>query len=232
MICMIIFGFNVYAQDKDPFFDKCIELQKILRSNKANLQNERDSLEHVVNKFSQRSFTALIDEDGLAEYLCKMSLSDIYSRRNEVVEKLEYLDGTDLAMRYKKLLKIMEHLDLPYNRDTNEEDIKGIVNLQVLDAHRDEFQALTVSVNDYRFVMFELGRVFRLIDRMSIGLSIEDVKKKLNDTEELEFIYGNIPYAVRILDYYILSRSAMDAFENYRKELYKACPEAFPQFKS
>ena len=113
-------------------------------------------------------------------------------------------------------------------------DINRIENIKVLDTHKDEFKALSVSVKDYRFVMFELGRIFRLIDRMEGVSSIGDVMKRLKDDEELEYIYDNIPYATEMLDKYVINRFSTDygGFENQKSELYNACPEAFPQFKS
>lgn len=233
-IVLIIFGLNIYAQDHHPFFDRCIEVQGVLRTKVISLQHKRDSLERIVDRFSKRSFAMSLDENALGEYLSEMSLSDIYANRAQVLEQMEYLEGSDLVRNYRVVIRMMEHLDKPYNRNTNEEDIKRFENIQVLDKHKTEFEALSVSVKDYRFVMFELGRIFRLIDRMENVSRADDVMKLLNANDELEFIYENIPYAVRILQQYVETLFGNDVrnFKEKKKELYEACPEAFPQFKS
>ena len=234
MIVMIIFSFNIYAQEPNSFFNKCVEVQKFLRSKSKVLENQCDSLEHIVNRFSKRSFSVPLDEEGLAEYLSSMSLSEMYQQRKEVEEQMEYIGTSTLKTHYKMLIDIVGHLHACYDRNINESDINRIENIKVLDTHKDEFKALSVSVKDYRFVMFELGRIFLLIDRMEGVSSIGDVMKRLKDDEELEYIYDNIPYATEMLDKYVINRFSTEYgnFEDQKRELYNACPEAFPQFRS
>lgn len=234
VIGMIIFSFNIYAQDPNSFFNKCLEVQKFLRSKSRVLENECDSLERIVKRFSQRSFSVPLDESGLAEYLGSMSLSEIYQQRSEVEDQMENIGDSDLTVHYKTLIGIVGHLHVCYDRKTNESDISKIENIKVLDVHKDEFEALVVSVNDYRFVMFELGRIFRLVDRMEDVNNVGDVMRKLKEAGELEYIYDNIPYVTEILDKYVVSRFSTEyvGFESQKRELYNACPEAFPQFRS
>lgn len=234
MIVMIIFNFNSYGQDLNSFFNKCVEVQKFLRSKSKVLENECDSLEHIVNRFSKRTFAAPLDEEGLTEYLGSMSLSEIYQQRTEVENQMEYIGTSTLTTHYKMLIDIMGHLHTCYDRNINETDLNRIENIKVLDAHKDEFEALAVSVKDYRFVMFELGRIFRLIDSMEGVSNVADVMKRLKDDKELEYIYDNIPYATEILDKYVINRFSTEYgnFEDQKRELYNACPEAFPQFRS
>lgn len=83
--------------------------------------------------------------------------------------------------------------------------------------HHTGFDALASNVKDYNFVMFELSRVFDIVDKKNYSYST------LLRNGETKFI-DNIPYAKKQLQDYIKYSKQRKAI---RVKLKEACPEAF-----
>jgi hypothetical protein len=90
-------------------------------------------------------------------------------------------------------------------------------------AHNDSFiqsfEELLTQIKDYRFTMFELVRVFDLVDEKSKnGMEGTEISSSLRADEETEFI-DKIPYTKDLLDKYIESdrrgRKEIREFEEF-----------------
>lgn len=133
---------------------------------------------------------------------------------------------SDHVDAYLKVLDMAASLDNIYDGTKNKkyrEDIAYIKNKKLLyPKHHKGFDILASNVKDYNFVMFELSRVFDIVDKN------EKNRKKctyanLHDSGETKFI-DNIPYAKRQLKDYLNDSKQRKAI---RVKLKEACPEAF-----
>lgn len=234
IILALTFYINVSAQTNSEYIDTCIRIQQILRSKFETHEHERDSLKSIVDKFSRRKFSFQMDESSVPEYLGSMTLASIYENRNMVMEELEHLENVDLVDDYKQIIEMIGHLEVVYNRETNDKDKTSLNEITVLDVHKKEFEALSLSIKEYRYVMYELSRIFRIIDKMSNVKDADVALETLRKNGDLDYIYANMPYVHKVLREYIDVRCSKipTNFDNRKRELYASCPEVFPQFKS
>ena len=229
----LTFSITVSAQSNSEYIDSCIKIQQLLRSISATHEHERDSLKALVDKFSRRKFSVRMDEASVQQYLGTMTLSSLYENREEVMEQIADLENIDIVEDYKAIIEMIGHLEVAYNRDTNDKDKNSLNEITVLEVHKKEFEALSVSIKEYRFVMYELSRVFRIIDKMTNVKDHEAALEALRKNGDLDYIYANMTYAHKVLKEYLdfrFSKIPTD-FDTQKNELYNACPEAFPQFK-
>lgn len=126
---------------------------------------------------------------------------------------------SDYADTYLKVLDMAASLDTIYDAEKNKcycEGIKGMKE-KLYKIHQKGFDALVSNVKDYNFVMFELSRVFDIVDKKNYSYST------LHKNGETKFI-DNIPYAKKQLQDYINDYKQRKVI---RAKLKEACPEAF-----
>lgn len=227
VIGVIAFSLSAYAQEGNTYS----QIVRLLNEEADSLKREYESLKDTVDRFSRRSFSVIMDEPSLERYLESMTLSEIYDNREEVLSKIQHVCDLQLAKDYKIVIGLISHLNQVYDRDSNEADRKMLTQIRLLEVHRNaEFKAISTSIKGYRFAMFELARVFQLIDKMGKDGNPDSLYDKLRKEGQLKFIYDNITYATGVLRDYI-SYHFLDEDMPLRKmkELCKACPEAFPE---
>lgn len=236
ILAILLCNCNLYAQDKKI----ANSVKKATEANEIIIEAFKDSISFWNDKYngldsiyqivSKRKFPREISEQELEAELRKVTLKEVLTNA-DIQKKLSLGGKTTLAQTYLQILNIHKSLSEPYNETTNDENIKLIRNIQPLNCHAEELKTLGTLVNDYRFVMFELARVFKIIDEMS-G-SPKEIKEKLNGANELDFINKDIPYAQRCLEQYINSRESNEGDsikQKLLKELIEACPDAFSDF--
>lgn len=243
---------SVSAQNVEKSIKKAIEANQVIID---DLQDNIDELTGLYNKLdstlrvlSERKFPRSISETELRDELEKLTLKEVWKNENKIHGKLDLAKDTELACYYVQIIKIYESLNAPYDKRTNDDYIKHLGELKMLECHVDEFKKLSASVNDYRFVMFELARVFKVIDNLKGVSTPDEVRKKLNESDELEFITEDFPYVQKCLGRYIEfkvlahrqkddsnelgNRPRVEDSERTKllEELKKACPDAFADF--
>lgn len=237
IIFALVCAINVFGQNRriEKSIEKAIEANDViiedLKDTISMLNSQCSKLDSVIHKISKRRFPRSISEQELAVELQKFTIKGIWQNHNNIQAKLKLAKDTELSKYYFQIIEIYNSLNIPYNKTTNSENIKLLGNIKLLDCHVDDYKILSSSVNDYRFVMFELARVLKIIDGLS-GTP-KDIKEKLNESNELEFITDNIPYAHRCVERYINFRASNgggNAKADLLSELKQACPDAFSDF--
>lgn len=237
IIFALICAINVDGQNRKvgKSVEKAVEANQIiiedLKDTITSLNSLYSKLDTIIQKISKREFPRSISEQDLEKELRNLTIKGVWKNQNNIQAKLKLAKDTDLAKNYSQILNICNSLDEPYNETTNADNIKLLDKIKVLDCHIDDYKVLSSSVNDYRFVMFELARVFKIID--GLDGNPKAIKDKLNGSDELEFITDNIPYAHRCVERYINFRASNrgDAAKaELLKELKQVCPDAFFDF--
>ena len=193
-------------------------------------ENEKKRLDSLTTELSQRTFRLTnpkyVEEKFLSHYAdLNILIADSVNVR-DFFKWLTTESKSDHVDAYLKVLDMAASLDNIYDGTKNKkyrEDIAYIKNKKLLyPKHHKGFDILASNVKDYNFVMFELSRVFDIVDKN------EKNRKKctyanLHDSGETKFI-DNIPYAKRQLKDYINDSKQRKAI---RVKLKEACPEAF-----
>lgn len=227
IIGVMAFGMSSYAQDGNTYS----QIIRLLNDEVDSLKHEYESLKDTIDRFSQRSFSIIQDEHSLERYLETMTLSEIYDNREDVFSKIRHVYDSQLAKDYRLVIGLISHLNQVYDRDSNEADKKILTQIRLLEVHRNaEFKAISTAIKDYRFAMFELARVFRLIDKMDKDGNPDSLYDKLRKDGQLIYIYDHMTYAIDVLkDYISYHFQEEDMPFRKMKELCRACPEAFPE---
>lgn len=193
-------------------------------------ENEKKRLDSLTTELIQRTFRLTnpkyVEEKFLSHYEDLNILIADSANVRDFFKWLTTESKSDHVDAYLKVLDMAASLDNIYDATKNKkyrEDIAYIKNKKLLyPKHHKGFDTLASNVKDYNFVMFELSRVFDIVDKN------EKNRKKctyanLHDSGETKFI-DNIPYAKRQLEDYINDSEQRKAI---RVKLKKACPEAF-----
>ena len=213
--------------------DKIIEY---LNAENAILKKESERLDAEFKKYSQRNFSPKVTEEQLEEFLGKFSLKGLYDEDNlsKTKQMLAGAGDSKLTSVYSLLMDAYGSLTEAYNEETNKEYKKSLAQLgknSVLSTHQLDVDKLKILVNDYRFMMFELKRVFKIIDTMKDVRSTSAIKEKLSNDGELEFLSEDCPYVRECLNDYI--KFAANGKDRSKKELLEelsqACPDAFKE---
>ena len=191
-------------------------------------ENEKKRLDSLTTELSQRTFRLTnpkyVEEKFLSHYAdLNILIADSVNVR-DFFKWLTTESKSDHVDAYLKVLDMAASLDTIYDAKKNEGYCAGINGMKgkLYKLHHTGFDALASNVKDYNFVMFELSRVFDIVDKN------EKNRKKctyanLHDSGETKFI-DNIPYAKRQLKDYINDSKQRKAI---RVKLKEACPEAF-----
>ena len=193
-------------------------------------ENKKKRLDSLTTELSQRTFRLTnpkyVEEKFLSHYEDLNILIADSANVRDFFKWLTTESKSDHVDAYLKVLDMAASLDNIYDGTKNKkyrEDITYIKNKKLLyPKHHKGFDILASNVKDYNFVMFELSRVFDIVDKN------EKNRKKctyanLYDSGETKFI-DNIPYAKRQLKDYINDSKQRKAI---RVKLKEACPEAF-----
>ena len=188
-------------------------------------ENEKKRLDSLTTELSQRTFRLTnpkyVEEKFLSHYAdLNILIADSVNVR-DFFKWLTTESKSDHVDAYLKVLDMAASLDNIYDGTKNKkyrEDIAYIKNKKLLyPKHHKGFDILASNVKDYNFVMFELSRVFDIVDKKNYSYPT------LHKNGETKFI-DNIPYAKRQLKDYINDSKQRKAI---RVKLKEACPEAF-----
>ena len=185
------------------------------------LENEKNCQDALIKKISERTFHLANAQEIEKKFLSHYEkLNDLIADSVNVRKFLKWLPKkSDHADAYLKVLDMAASLDTIYDAKKNEGYCAGINGMKgkLYKLHHTGFDALASNVKDYNFVMFELSRVFDIVDKKNYSYPT------LHKNGETKFI-DNIPYAKRQLKDYINDSKQRKAI---RVKLKEACPEAF-----
>ena len=206
-----------YNLKKDSL-EKCI-VKKLTQM--ENLENEKNCQDALIKKISERTFHLANAQEIEKKFLSHYEkLNDLIADSVNVRKFLKWLPKkSDHADAYLKVLDMAASLDTIYDAKKNEGYCAGINGMKgkLYKLHHTGFDALASNVKDYNFVMFELSRVFDIVDKKNYSYPT------LHKNGETKFI-DNIPYTKRQLKDYINDSKQRKAI---RVKLKEACPEAF-----
>lgn len=197
---------NIYAQSDKKLKKQIDDLTK----QKTELEAELNNINTEIALIENRSFSRETPEQSL-----KRKLS-FYRNIAELSKKMEknLNSSSSLVRSYSYIIAMYESVLKTGGYDKVQNDlyknqIEAITHqVQNLDPpHADtfieSFEKLATQIKDYRFTMFELIRVFDLVDEKSkSGMESAKIHKSLSDDEETEFI-DKIPYTKNLLKEYI-----------------------------
>lgn len=206
-----------YNLKKDSL-EKCI-VKKLTQM--ENLENEKNCQDALIKKISERTFHLANAQEIEKKFLSHYEkLNDLIADSVNVRKFLKWLPKkSDHADAYLKVLDMAASLDTIYDAKKNEGYCAGINGMKgkLYKLHHTGFDALASNVKDYNFVMFELSRVFDIVDKKNYSYPT------LHKNGETKFI-DNIPYAKKQLQDYI---DVSEQRKAIRVKLKEACPEAF-----
>lgn len=213
-----------YLQEQENKLDA-----ELLTANTAN-QKYKTRIENFKNRKTQ---SAQDDGFNIEEYLMEFpSLGYLLRDKEEVCEKLSPLKDNDYAKSYLLIIEMDNSLDKIYNEETNTKLLKQAEGgLKLIDGHADDFNILLSKVKDYCFGMYELGRLFEIIDETDYNGSAANLAKK----EEVPEDVMKIPFINKTLNNYIKFKKYKDSRympQEDRKALFNALPDAFPMLKN
>ena len=193
-------------------------------------ENKKKRLDSLTTELSQRTFRLTnpkyVEEKFLSHYEDLNILIADSANVRDFFKWLTTESKSDHVDAYLKVLDMAASLDNIYDGTKNKkyrEDIAYIKNKKLLyPKHHKGFDILASNVKDYNFVMFELSRVFDIVDKNEKN-RIKCTYANLHDSGETKFI-DNVPYAKRQLKDYINDSKQRKAI---RVKLKKACSEAF-----
>ena len=227
LITLVFFMFTMSVQAqmkkkqynlKKDSLEKCI-VKKLTQM--ENLENEKNCQDALIKKISERTFHLANAQEIEKKFLSHYEkLNDLIADSVNVRKFLKWLPKkSDHADAYLKVLDMAASLDTIYDAKKNEGYCAGINGMKgkLYKLHHTGFDALASNVKDYNFVMFELSRVFDIVDKKNYSYPT------LHKNGETKFI-DNIPYAKRQLQDYI---DVSEQRKAIRVKLKEACPEAF-----
>lgn len=183
-------------------------------------EKKKKHLDSMIVKVSQRTFRLANPQEIERKYLSRYeNLNQLIEESANVRKFLKWLPKkSDHADAYLKVLDMAASLDTIYDANKNEGYCNDIDNIKtMLYQNLEGFDALASNVKDYNFVMFELSRVFDIVDKKNSSYPT------LHKNGETKFI-DNIPYAKRQLKNYI---KYSEQRKTIKGKLTEACPEAF-----
>ena len=227
LITLVFFMFTMSVQAqmkkkqynlKKDSLEKCI-VKKLTQM--ENLENEKNCQDALIKKISERTFHLANAQEIEKKFLSHYEkLNDLISDSVNVRKFSNWLPSkTEYACAYSKVLDMAASLDTIYDAKKNEGYCAGINGMKgkLYKLHHTGFDALASNVKDYNFVLFELSRVFDIVDKKNYS------NPTLHKNGETKFI-DNIPYAKRQLKNYIKYSEQRKAIKG---KLTEACPEAF-----
>lgn len=214
-----------YLQEHDKNLDA-----ELLKENAVN-----QKCKERVENFKNRKIQSVQDgEFNIEEYLMEFpSLGYLLRDKEEVTEKLSSHNNNEYAISYLLIIEMDNSLDNVYDEETNSNFLKQAERgLKLIDGHSEDFNILLSKVKDFRFGMYELGRLFEVIDETGYQGNSNALAKREDVPEDVL----KIPFINRTLNNYIkYKKSGMNPrymSRDERKALYNALPDAFPMLKN
>lgn len=212
------------------------DIKKAIDANKEIIQSLKDSvtilkrqcfqLDSITKILASRQFPRTISEEELEKELSQLTIKGIWKDERSIQSKIKLASNTNLGKTYQDIVEICNSLGVIYDEKTNKKYIKQLKTITPLDCHKDGFETLSSSIADYRFVMFEVARVLKVIDGLT-G-SKKEIMEKLNKSNELEFITEeDFPYAYKSVEQYINLHVNKGNKQTLFYQLKDACPDAF-----
>jgi len=218
-------------------------LTNSLKNNAVDpLDNEIQSLENqieliklqidrVKNRRFKRTSNTITTEDltnRLNKYPTLSSLlDDEYEKDGYVSKLLDKAEESSLVNAYRLIIDMNNSLNAVYNRETNSALKERIERSKgPLERHSESYEILAGYVKDYRYYMFELGRLLASDKGRDLKGSSERKALKLTELEDAEDLI-DVPFTYDILKKYFDG----DLTEEDKKMLYDSCPDAFPNYK-
>ena len=229
---MVTMGVQAQMTKSQYKNEKKLLVKLIAEKQKDSLacENKKKRLDSLTTELSQRTFRLTnpkyVEEKFLSHYEDLNILIADSANVRDFFKWLTTESKSDHVDAYLKVLDMAASLDNIYDGTKNKkyrEDITYIKNKKLLyPKHHKGFDILASNVKDYNFVMFELSRVFDIVDKNEKN-RIKCTYANLHDSGETKFI-DNVPYAKRQLKDYINDSKQRKAI---RVKLKEACPEAF-----
>ena len=222
---MVTMGVQAQMTKSQYKNEKKLLVKLIAEKQKDSLacENEKKRLDSLTTELSQRTFRLTnpkyVEEKFLSHYAdLNILIADSVNVR-DFFKWLTTESKSDHVDAYLKVLDMAASLDTIYDAKKNEGYCAGINGMKgkLYKLHHTGFDALASNVKDYNFVMFELSRVFDIVDKKNYSYPT------LHKNGETKFI-DNIPYAKRQLQDYI---DVSEQRKAIRVKLKEACPEAF-----
>ena len=232
LLFAILCSLCMNAQNKSDF-EKAI---KNYNTQIPQLEKKYESIKANNARISKRSFVTETPDQSLRRRLAYYKDIKEMAERN-IFKRTEY-QNLPISKSYISLIKMYNSLSKKggYNQDENE-DFKNeldTIKVHVLDPltkHQDSFiqsfDDLDNCIRNYRFAMFELARIFVLVEeKEKEGLKPEVIYTSLQDDEETSFV-DQIPYTQIALQTYC---ARPDKRSDILRKLKASCAEAFKNF--
>lgn len=222
IVVMLCCGVTVHAQKPDMkgAVDKLNVIIELLRENSTKVdsifRSNKEKLDRAISR--NKNFSPSNGEEGIKRLLNDYDDLEKLLSNPDLKVKLEKYTNSALAQTYVQLFIIRESLTVAYDEQTNEAYKKELSSLkgQVLKPHEEGFEALTVKIEDFRFAVSELLRVFKLVDKMGAD---PQILNKLLKYGELEYIDNADFTEDKIRDYIDSSPANRDKIKKEIEEL-------------
>lgn len=232
LLFAILCSLCMNAQNKSDF-EKAI---KNYNTQIPQLEKKYESIKANNARISKRSFVTETPDQSLRRRLAYYKDIKEMAERN-IFKRTEY-QNLPISKSYISLIKMYNSLSKNggYNQDENEafkselDAIKEHI-LSMDPKHEDSFiqsfDDLDNCIRNYRFAMFELARIFVLVEeKEKEGLKPEVIYTSLQDDEETSFV-DQIPYTQIALQTYC---ARPDKRSEILRKLKASCAEAFKNF--
>lgn len=208
--------------------------KELVKELEKNLQNVREDKA----KIERRKLVVENPEQSLRKSLASYKDIKEMAEKNIFNEKPEY-KNLPFAKSYITLIRMYNSLGKNggYKQEENEafkSELDAIkVHIMSLEPKHEEsfmqsFDDLDNCIRNYRFAMFELARIFVLVEeKEKEGIKPESIYTSLQDDEETSFV-DQTPYTQIALKTYC---ARPDKRSEILRKLKASCAEAFKNFK-
>lgn len=194
------------------------EIIKRYETECKELANELNTIDSLIAIIKDRTFAPETPEERIKKRL--ICFDNIQSLANDEKFQGEWSVGSQLTNPYELVIKMYKttesitetgiNRNKGYNKEENDKYVallddlrKKLLDLNHKDSFMKSFDQLASQIQDYRFVMYELLRVFDLVDEKAKEVKdkakIRFELKAENETEDID----KIPFAKGLLETYI-----------------------------
>lgn len=200
------------------------ELIKRYETECKELANQLKTIDSLIDIIKDRTFAPETPEERIKKRL--ICFDNIQSLANDEKFQREWSVGSQLTNPYELVIKMYKTTESitetginrskGYNKEENDKFVallddlrKKLLDLNHKDSFMKSYDQLATQIQDYRFVMYELLRVFDLVDEMeNEGKEQAKIRYDLkaeNETEDID----KIPFAKGLLEAYIKGNAEM-----------------------
>lgn len=213
---LICFSFsNIYAQSEKELKERVESNQKYIRINtskKEDLRAELDTIEKYISLIENRSFSRESPEQKMEKWLAGYVDVQQFVKDNRFQQRLmesqissQIKDAyTLLVDMYNSLQKNGGYVKVDNDKYKNKiDDMRSILTPLHKGSFMQSFESIATLINDYRFTMYELVRVFELVeDMVHQRMKKDEIEISLRNDGEIVFI-EKIPSTKKLLQEYI-----------------------------